>query len=162
MKLMRALSHPFRMLRIVRFVWKARRPSTMHDMPAVVDTFWIKSGYTALTFFGAILTRSQSEADAMNGRLTTLKNHEMIHLKQAQSLHNSWFLFYVRYIWYYVRAIPQNKYMRNAAYYLNPFEMEAYEHMYEKDYLEKCKDGANGWRVYAKMKPKARRELSKR
>jgi len=39
MKLMRALSHPFRMLRIVRFVWKARRPSTMHDMPAVVDTF---------------------------------------------------------------------------------------------------------------------------
>ena len=86
----------------------------------------------------------------------------MIHLRQAQSLHNSWFLFYVRYIWYYVRAIPQNKYNRNAAYYLNPFEMEAYEHMYEQDYLEKCKNGANGWRAYAKMKPRERRKLSKR
>jgi hypothetical protein len=60
-----------------------------------------------------------------------------------------------------VRAIPQNKYRRNAAYYINPFEMEAYEHMYEEDYLEKCKDGANGWRVYAKMKPSERRKLTK-
>ena len=51
--------------------------------------------------------------------------------------------------------------MRNAAYYLNPFEMEAYEHMYEPDYLEKCTNGAQGWRVYAKMKPSERRKMSK-
>ena len=44
--------HPFRFFRILRFVWKARKPSTVHDMPAVVDTFWLKSGYDALTFFG--------------------------------------------------------------------------------------------------------------
>ena len=29
--------HPFRFFRILRFVWKARKPSTVHDMPAVVE-----------------------------------------------------------------------------------------------------------------------------
>jgi hypothetical protein len=73
------------MFRILRFVWKARRPSTVHDMPAVVDTFWLKTGYEALTFFGTIITHSQQAADHMNSQFDELKNHEMIHLKQAQS-----------------------------------------------------------------------------
>ena len=117
MKLLRALSHPFRMLRIVRFVWKARRPSTVHDMPAVVDIFWIRSGYEALTFFGTILTHSKGDADAMNRRLTTLKNHEMIHLRQAQSTGDSWWRFYRLYL----------------------------------HYLDHCRDGATGWKRYARM-----------
>ena len=151
MKLMRVLSRPFRMLRIVCFVWKARRPSTMHDMPAVVDTFWIKSGYDALTFFGTILTQSQNEADSMNGRLTALKNHEMIHLRQAQSTGDSWWRFYRLYLRFWLQGWRQRKHFPNAGYRLNPFEMEAYEHMHDLSYLNRCKNGATGWKRYARM-----------
>lgn len=156
------MRNPFKLL---WYMLRFRNPKRVEEMRVVADGFWLRKGYAAMTFFGYIVVATKKEAEQLNATTSekdSLKRHEMIHLKQAQSTHNSWFLFYVRYIWYYVRAIPQNKYMRNAAYYLNPFEMEAYEHMYEKDYLEKCKDGANGWRVYAKMKPKERRALTKR
>ncbi len=133
-------------------------------MKVVKDGFWLRKNYAALTFFGHIVVHSQQEADRLNARTvadSSLKRHETIHLRQAQSTHNSWFCFYTLYIWYYLRALPQNKYRRGAAYYLNPFEMEAYEHMYEPDYLDKCKDGANGWRVYARMKPSERLKIAK-
>lgn len=151
MKLLKALSHPFRMLRIVRFIWKARRPSTVHDMPAIVDTFWIRSGYEALTFFGTILTHSKDEADAMNGRLTTLKNHEMIHLRQAQSTGDSWLRFYTLYIWYWLKGLRWSRRLRGAAYLLNPFELEAYRHMHDMEYAQRHADGTNEWRQYVKM-----------
>ena len=156
------MKNPFKLLWLMM---RFRRPSRVEEMKAVADGFWLGKNYEALTFFGYIVVHSKEEAERINATSSkndSTKRHEMIHLRQAQSLHNSWFLFYVRYIWYYVRAIPQNKYNRNAAYYLNPFEMEAYEHMYEQDYLEKCKNGANGWRAYAKMKPRERRKMSKR
>ena len=146
---------------MVRF----RRPSRVEEMKTVSDGFWLRKGFAAMTFFGYIVVPTKEEAKQFNATATnddSLKRHETIPLRQAQSTHNSWLCFYILYIWYYVRAIPQNKYSRDAAYYLNPFEMEAYEHMYEKDYLEKCREGANGWRVYAKMKPAERRELTKR
>ena len=155
------MKNPFKLFWLMM---RFHRPSRVEEMIAVADNCWLRKGFSALTFFGYIVVATKEEAEQLNDTTSeknSLKRHEMIHLKQAQSTNNSWLCFYARYLWYYVRAIPQNKYRRNAAYYLNPFEMEAYEHMYEQDYLEKCKDGANGWRVYAKMKPKERRELSK-
>lgn len=130
-------------------------------MKAVKEGFWLRRNYAAMMFFGHILAHTQQEADRINARFDIVKRHESIHLRQAQSTHDSWFCFYTLYIWYYLRALPQNRYMRNAAYRLNPFEMEAYEHQHEPDYLEKCEDGAQGWRKYAKMKPSERRALAK-
>ena len=130
----------------------------MDDMPALRNTFWLRKGFTALTFFGTIITASKEEADRLNTTQSSIKTHEMIHLRQAQSLHDSWLLFYVRYLWYYVRSLPQNRHMRRAAYLTNPFELEAYRHMHDSQYLEQCKNGANEWRVYAKMKPRQRLE----
>lgn len=155
------MSNPFKLLWLmVRF----RRPSRVTEMKTVKESFWLRGSYAALTFFGYIVVHSQEEADQLNARTSansSLIRHETIHLRQAQSTHDSWFCFYLLYIWYYLRALPQNRYMKNAAYYLNPFEMEAYEHMYEKDYLAKCSKGANGWRAYAKMKPSERRQIAK-
>ena len=145
---------------MVRF----RRPSRVEEMKVVKEGFWLRGDYAALTFFGYIVVHSKEEADRLNARPlknSSLKRHETIHLRQAQSTHNSWLCFYTLYIYYYLRALPQNRHMHNGAYYLNPFEMEAYEHMYDPTYLEKCRQGANGWRVYAKMKPCERRKLSK-
>ena len=154
------MRHPLRMFSILRFIWKARRPSTIHDMPVIVDTFWIKSGYEALTFFGTILTHTQKEADAMSNRLSTLKNHEMIHLKQAQSTGDSWWRFYRLYLRYWWQGWRQRKQYRNAGYRLNPFEMEAYEHMHDLSYLNRCQQGATGWKRYARMTLEERDRLS--
>ena len=41
-------------------------------------------------------------------------------------------------------------------YYLNPFEMEAYRRMWEKDYLERCSEGAHEWREFRHMSLAAR------
>ena len=42
--------------------------------------------------------------------------------------------------------------MRNAAYLLNPFELEAYRHDYDLGYVERCSEsGAQEWRRFAKM-----------
>lgn len=120
-------------------------------MPAVVDTIWLKSGYDALTFFGVILTHSHQDADHMNSRLDALKNHEMIHLKQAVSTGDSWWRFYRLYIRYWLQGWRLRKRYKNIGYSLNPFEMEAYEHMHDLSYLENCRDGATEWRRYAKM-----------
>ena len=137
------------MLRVIPIMWRAVRPSKVTDMPAVVNTFWLRKGYEGLTFFGHILTPSQELADRFNSGASSLKNHEMIHLRQAQSCGDSWLRFYLLYIWYWLKGLRMNRKMKHAAYLLNPFEMEAYAHMHDLDYL--AKGEATEWRRYAKM-----------
>ena len=142
------------MLRVIPIMWRAVRPSKVVDMPAVVNTFWLRKGYEGLTFFGHILAPTQELADAFNAKPNALKNHEMIHLRQAQSCGDSWFRFYILYIWYWLRTVcfggfAVRRQMKHAAYLLNPFEIEAYAHMHDLDYL--AKGEATEWRRYAKM-----------
>jgi len=178
------------MLQVIPILWRARRPSQVADMPAVVNTFWLRKGFEGLTFFGTILTPTQADADRFNSAgisadsgksansgksvdsrksadsasaaapsaalhsPAAMKNHELIHLRQAQSCGDSWLRFYILYIWYWLKAlIPCRKMpLRHAAYLLNPFEIEAYRHMADLDYLARCgDDGAGEWRRYARM-----------
>ena len=132
-------------------------------MPAVVNTFWLPKGYEGLTFFGTILAPTQELADRFNASYNTLKNHEMIHLRQAQSCGDSWLRFYLLYIWYWTKnriGLLRRKnrpcYLRNAAYLLNPFEIEAYARMNDLNYL---KGETTEWRKYAKMPLKERMKL---
>ena len=145
------------MLRVIPIMWRAVRPSKITDMPAVVNTFWLRKGYEGLTFFGHILAPTQELADRFNGSADrALKNHEMIHLRQAQSCGDSWIRFYLLYICYWLTGLRMNRKMKHAAYLLNPFEMEAYARMNDLDYL---KGPATEWRKYAKMKLKDRLKL---
>ena len=147
------------MLRVIPIMWRAVRPSKITDMPAVVNTFWLRKGYEGLTFFGHILAPTQELADRFNGSADrALKNHEMIHLRQAQSCGDSWLRFYLLYIWYWLKGLRMNRQMKHAAYLLNPFEMEAYARMNDLDYL---KGPATEWRRYAKMPLKERLKLYK-
>ena len=142
-------------------ILRAPRPSRLNDMRAVAKPRWIKKGYDGLTFFGHIITHTDEEAEAFNACHTLtgkskndmhyFKNHEMIHLYQARSCHNSWLLFYVRYGWYWLLACLYRKRLRNAGYRLNPFEMEAYANMYDLHYLDDKPRGTTGWRRYARM-----------
>ena len=143
------------MFQIVPIMWRSVRPSRIVDMPAIVNTFWLRKGYEGLTFFGTILTPSQQEADRFNTKQgAAMKNHEMIHLRQAQACHDSWLCFYLLYLWYWLRALPANRKMKHGAYLLNPFEMEAYRHMNDLHYL--ANGEANEWRKFAKMSIKER------
>ena len=155
------------MFQIVPIMWRAVRPSRIADMPAVVNTFWLRKGYEGLTFFGQILTPTQQEADRFNAGASAdrisaaMKNHEMIHLRQAQACHDSWLCFYLLYIWYWVKTAwfgkrSVRRQLKHAAYLLNPFEMEAYARMNDLDYLKRCEGGAQEWREYAKMSLKER------
>ena len=147
------------MLRVIPIMLRAVRPSKVVDMPAVVNTFWLRKGYEGLTFFGQILAPTQELADRFNGSADrALKNHEMIHLRQAQSCGDSWLRFYLLYIWYWLKGLRMNRQMKHAAYLLNPFEMEAYARMNDLDYL---KGPATEWRRYAKMPLKERLKLYK-
>ena len=155
------------MFQIVPIMWRAVRPSRIADMPAVVNTFWLRKGYEGLTFFGQILAPTQQEADRFNAgasadrQSAAMKNHEMIHLRQAQACHDSWVCFYLLYLWYWLKGLvfsgrQVRRQLKHAAYLLNPFEMEAYRHMNDPNYLARCEDGAQEWRKYAKMSIKER------
>ena len=132
-------------------MFRAPRPCRTDDMRAVAMPRWIRKGYDGLTFFGYIITHSEKDAEAFNGRFSTLKNHEMIHLYQARATHNSWFCFYILYGWYWLCASRYRKRLKNAGYWLNPFEMEAYAHMHDLHYLDDKPEGVYGWRRYAQM-----------
>ena len=143
------MRNPFRILFLLA---RVRRPSRIAVMDVVTDAFWLRRGYQALTFFGTVVTATDSDARLMRQGDNSLTRHEMIHLRQAQSTHDSWLLFYLLYVWYYLRALPQNRRLRNAAYLINPFELEAYCHMDDPTYVERCAvGGATGWRRFARM-----------
>lgn len=143
------------MFRVVPIMWRAVHPSRVVDMPAVVNSFWMRKGFAGLTFFGHILTPNQHEADQFNQHDRAMKNHEMIHLRQAQSCGDSWWRFYLLYIWYWLKALPANRKLHHGAYLINPFELEAYRHMNDLDYLNRVagdlQSPATEWRQYAKM-----------
>ena len=112
-------------MNILSMMLRSVRPSRIADMPAIAKPRWIRKGYDGLTFFGHIITHTQQEAEAFNQKFSTMKNHEMIHLYQARSTHDSWLCFYWKYFMFWLKASRYRKHLRNAGYLLNPFEMEA-------------------------------------
>ena len=150
------MDNPFCILSIF---WHSRRPSRIENMPVVRNSFWLRKGYAALTFFGTVIASTKEDAKEFENKKSTLRNHEMIHLRQAQSTHDSWLLFYLLYSWYSIKLLPQNRKTKNAIYWLNPFEMEAYDHQDDLHYLDN--NDATEWRQYARMKPSERLEIAK-
>lgn len=146
---------------LIPLLFKSVRPSRLTDMPAVSNAFWLRKGYEALTFFGHIITATQQEADALNHHYDALKNHEMIHLRQAQTTHDSWLCFYLYYLYFWLRAFPWCLRRPHIAYRSIPFELEAYEHMHNLHYLDDKHNGTSRWRDYARMKTKCRIKLAR-
>jgi len=137
-------------MNILLMMFRAQRPSRISDMPAIAKPRWIRKGYEGMTFFGHIITHCEQEAAAFNKCCSALKHHEMIHLYQARSTHDSWLCFYARYLYYWLLASRYCRRLRHAGYLLNPFELEAYAHMHDPAYPPS--DGiAVEWKHYAQM-----------
>ena len=147
---------------ILTMMLRAARPSRISDMRAVAKPFWIPKGYDGLTFFGHIITHNLQDAEDFNRGFNAIKNHEMIHLYQARACHDSWLRFYWRYLRYWIHASRYRRRMKNAGYLLNPFEIEAYRHMHDLDYLKDKPNGTNGWQQYAQMSLEERLKLYQR
>ena len=86
------MHNPFR---LPLLMLNSRRPSRIGEMPTVRDGLWLRKGYDALTFFGHIVVATDEMVEEMKEKASPLRNHEMIHLRQAQSTHDSWFFFYL-------------------------------------------------------------------
>ena len=146
-------------LNIFPMMFRARRPSRLSDMQAVDVPFWIRKGYEGMTFFGHIITHSKEDADHFNQYWDAMKNHEMIHLYQARSTHDSWICFYMKYLWQWLKACRYHRRLRNAGYLLNPFELEAYGHTYDLHYLDNKESGTTEWHRYVNMSLEERLQI---
>jgi hypothetical protein len=125
--------------------------------------WFLLPGFSALTWKGYAYCKSQKEADKINSTDkidSRLESHETIHIRQAESTHDSWFLFYTRYVWEYICNLPLIFINIYAPYKFMPFEIEAYLNQDEWYY---CMHGATyQWKDFEEMGIKARYKLAKK
>lgn len=118
-------------------------------------------GYLAMTFFGKMWIRNSNKTlwdeYVKEGKDKIVTHHEMIHVKQAISTHNSWFRFYLLYIWYWIKGVFSFGGFK-FAYKMNPFELEAYANEDVKDYIDIYSNGATRWKVYKEIPMKQRKK----
>ena len=89
----------------------------------------------AITLFPFIISRDKMSDDVLR--------HETIHIAQQKELFV--ILFYLLYGWDYLRGMLKYR-NKEQAYFRIRFEQEAYENMYDEDYLENRK--LYSWRKY--------------
>ena len=87
-------------------------------MSVVIDVY-------AITLFPFIISKEKMDPDTLN--------HETIHIHQQMEL--LVIGFYVLYAYYYLVGLAKYK-DKQKAYYMIPFEQEAYEYDNQLDYLE--------------------------
>lgn len=139
-----------------------KKPSKIKSITGKVMPGLMGKRFAAITLFGVVYTKKQATADVINstdGLDSVLETHEMIHVKQAVSTRNSWFLFYMHYIFEWLYNLPLIFVNGYAPYKFMPLEIEAYRNEYNTDHAlqEKCED----WRKYRKLGIRTRFELAK-
>ena len=103
------------------------KPSKINVLKAKKALF-LFSGFRALTWKGIAYCKKESDIQLINAQDTINSNfeaHEMTHVKQAESTHNSWFCFYALYLWHWIINFPLFIYGKFMPYYFIPFELEA-------------------------------------
>jgi len=95
---------------------------------------WVIDIY-AITLWPFIISSEEMSDDVLN--------HETIHIAQQKELFV--ILFYLLYGWDYLRGMLKYR-NKEQAYFRIRFEQEAYENMYDEDYLENRK--LYSWRKY--------------
>ena len=106
-----------------------KKPSSIKVIKATCPKIWLLPGFRAITFFGRIYTKTKADMCSINlndNIDSNFKCHETIHVRQAEDTHNSWFLFYILYIWQWICNLPLITIHKRAPYRLISFEMEAF------------------------------------
>ena len=137
------------------------KPSKINLLKAKKALF-LFSGYRALTWKGIAYCKKESDIQLINAQDTINSNfeaHEMTHVKQAESTHDSWFCFYILYIWYWLLNFPLFIYGTMMPYYFIPFELEAYNN--EIDWNYSTNGAVYQWKKFKKLTLKEKLKLAK-
>lgn len=118
-------------------------------------------GFRAIMLFGILYCRKKSDIDSINKVDeidSTLKSHETIHVRQAEDCKNSWFIYYMRYVWQWICNLPLIFIDSHAPYRFTPFEIEAYTYQSNWEY---CKGKCDAWRRFRKLSIKEKKAYAK-
>lgn len=124
--------------------------------------WFLLPGFSALTWKGYVYCKTRTAADKINESDkidSRLESHETIHVRQAESMHDSWFRFYTTYVWEWICNLPLIFINVYAPYKFMPTEMEAYLNQDNWDY---CMHGAvYQWKEFNKLTLKEKRKYAK-
>ena len=137
------------------------KPSKIQSIKAKIS-WLLPSRINALTWKGIAYCTDEKNVKLINKTDkidSRLKSHETIHLRQAQSTKDSWFLFYVRYIWEWICNLPLISVDVCAPYAFMPMEIEAYLNQDNWDYC--TTNPTYQWKEFEKLTLKQKRELAK-
>jgi hypothetical protein len=138
-----------------------KKPSEIKALTAK-KAWFVPSSMIAITLFGVVYCHTQGRADTVNKSDkidSQFESHETIHLRQAESTSDSWFLYYLKYIWQWLVNFPLIFVNVSAPYKFISFEMEAYRYQDEWDY---CMHGAlYQWKEFEKITLKEKRAWAK-
>lgn len=116
------------LIQLIKWLFGSK-PSDHDTLQIVQMKYFPFSGYSAMSWCGRLVTRKDPEKISEK-----TKNHETIHLKQAQT-EGSWLKYYVKYVWWWIKGNPII-HPASSAYYTIPYEMEAYANEDDFTYVD--------------------------
>ena len=137
-----------------------KKPSNIKCVSAK-KAWLLPSNFSAITLFGVVYCASKVRADEINKTEnidSRLESHETIHVRQAESTSDSWLIYYLKYIWYWLLNIPLIFIDLNAPYKFISFELEAYAN---QDNWYYCMGKCEKWKKYNTLTLKQKRSLAK-
>lgn len=138
------------------------KPSEIKTVTAKKTVFLLPH-FRALTWKGTVYCKYKSDVDSINKHDyidSTLKSHETIHVRQAESMKDSWFRFYLKYIIEWICNLPLVFVNLYAPYRFMPIEMEAYQN--EKNWKYATNGAVCGWKELEKLTLKEKWKLAKK
>ena len=132
-------------------------------IPKAKKTWLLLPNFKAITWRGTIYCRKQKDVDLLNETDTidsAFKSHETIHIRQAQSMKDSWSRFFMNYIFNWIKNLPLIFVNVHAPYKLIPTEIEAYLYQDKLDYAKDVQP-LNKWRIFQKLKLSQKRKIAK-
>lgn len=112
-----------------------KRPSKIQNIDFIFNKFIPPKGFLAITFFGKVYIHNRNKSlweSYSEEYKEVVRRHETIHVRQAEMAHDSWFRFYMKYLWHWIVAMLNCGFKNSIAYYCIPYEVEAY--LQEDDY----------------------------
>ena len=137
------------------------KPSKIQILTAKKALF-LFPGFRALTWKGVVYCKRESDIQLINFEdkiSSDFESHEMIHVRQAESTHDSWFCFYALYLWYWILNFPLFIYGMMMPYYFIPFELEAYNN--ETDWKYPTNGAVYQWKKFNQLSLKSKLKLAK-
>lgn len=141
-----------------------KKPSEVKEMILKFTYLIPFSGFYVMTFCDKMLVRKGNkdhwEMGEKNGYNDVVRNHELTHVKQAVSTKDSWFVFYSKYIWRYLKNIPIINGFKMPYKFIS-FELEAYANENNLEYAKSFENGTENWKKYDKLTLKQKKDLYK-